>query len=80
MLKVNTNFSNMAQDFNNQHWVINSLGNVLDAAWEEQVVLHKQSVTDLDDICRMLNTLSHRLSEEMSLGIQLHQDVSLLMA
>ena len=33
----------------------------------------------MDDLRRLSNSLSNRLGEEMATGVQLHQDVSLLM-
>ena len=35
--------------------------------------------SSMDDLQRLSNSLSNRLGEEMAAGVQLHQDVSLLM-
>ena len=36
--------------------------------------------SSVDDLCRLSNLLSNWLGEEMATGVQLHQDMSLLMA
>ena len=80
VLTVNQNFKNMADDFNDQRRVINSLGKALDTCRQEQRELRKRLVTSMDNLRRMANTLSNQVSEEMALGVQLCQDISLLMA
>ena len=80
MSKVNMNFKDMAQDFNDQHRVINLLERALDSSKEEQRELHRLLVTSMDNLHRVANMLSNRMSKEMSLGVQLCQDMSLLMA
>ena len=80
MLRVSQNFRNMASDFNNQRWVINALGENLKACREEYKAACTRMESSMDDLRRLSNSLSNRLGEEMATGVQLHQDVSLLMA
>ena len=80
MLKVSQNFRNMALDFNDQRQVINMLGENLKACQEEQKVFHTRMESSVDDLRRLSNSLSNRLGKEMAAGVQLRQDVSLLMA
>ena len=79
MSKVNTNFKNMAQDLNDLCQVINSLGKVLDLCKEEQRELCRLLVMSMDNLHRVTNKLSNQVSKEMGLGVQLCQDMSLLM-
>ena len=80
MSRMNQNFRNMASDFNNQHRVINALGENLKACQEKYQAFHTRMESSLDVLRRLSNSLSNRLGEEMAAGVQLRQDVSLLMA
>ena len=80
MSKVSQNFRNMVLDFNNQHRVINALGENLKACREEHKAVRTRMESSMDNLRRLSNLLSNRLGEEMAAGVQLHQDMSLLMA
>ena len=80
MLKVNENFRRMAEDFNAQQQVINSLGESMGDWRREQQEYRTRLSLSFDDLRRMNNSLSVRLGEEMAHGGQLRQDVALLMA
>ena len=80
MLKVNENFWRMAEDFNAQRQVINSLGESMGDWRKEQQEYRTKLALSFDDLRRMNNRLSNRLREEVTTGEQLRQDVALLMA
>ena len=80
MSRVSQNFRNMVLDFNNQHWVINALGENLKACREEQKAVRARMESSMDDLRRLSNSLSNQLGKEMAAGVQLRQDMSLLMA
>ena len=80
MLKVNENFRRMAEDFNAQRQVINSLGESMGDWRREQQEYRTRLALSFDDLRRMNNKLSNRLGEEIAQGEQLRQDVNLLMA
>ena len=80
MQKVNQNFIKMVDDFNGQRWAIKSLGKAMDEWKKEQQEYCQRLSLSFDDLHWMVNMLSNRVSEEMALGVQLCQDVSLLMA
>ena len=79
MSKVSQNFRNMVSDFKDQRRVINVLGENLKACREEYKAARTRMESSLDDLRRLSNSLSNRLGEEMAAGVQLCQDVSLLM-
>ena len=80
MLKVNENFRRMAEDFNAQCQVINSLGESMGDWRREQQEYRARLALSFDDLCRMNNKLSTRLGEEIAHGERLRQDVALLMS
>ena len=80
MLKVNENFRRMAEDFNAQRQVINSLGESMGDWRREQQEYRMRLALSFDDLRRMNNTLSNRLGAEIAQGERLCQDVALLMA
>ena len=80
MLKVNENFWRMAEDFNAQCQVINSLGDTMGDWRKEQQEYRTRLALSFNDLRRMNNKLSNRHAEEITQGEQLRQDVSLLMA
>ena len=70
----------MAEDFNAQRQMINSLGEFMgDWRWEQQEYRTRLALS-FDNLRRMNNKLSSWLGEEIAHWEQLHQDVSLLMA
>ena len=80
MLKVNENFRRMAEDFNTQRQVINSLGDTMGDWRKEQQEYWTRLALSFDDLRWMNNSLSNRLGEELAQGERLRQDVALLMA
>ena len=80
MLKVNENFRRMAEDFNAQRQVINSLGDTMGDWRREQQEYRTRLALSFDDLRRMNNKLSTQVGEEITQGERLCQDVALLMA
>ena len=80
MSRVSQNFRNMASDFNDQRWVINVLGENLKTCQEEFKASCTRMESSMDDLHRLSNSLSNWLGEETAAGVQLRQDVALLMA
>ena len=80
MLNVNENFRRMAEDFNTQHQMINSLGETMGDWRKEQQEYRTRLALSFNDLRRMNNKLSNRLGEEIAQGEQLRRDITLLMA
>ena len=68
MLKVNENFRRMAEDFNAQRQVINSLGESMGDWRREQQEHWMRLALSFNDLRRMNNKLSSRLGEEIAHG------------